>query len=473
MNKIKKYGPLAACCFWALAAVSCIQEGDGMAADSGTATLTVKYGTRAEGEVAVAVKQEGIHTLRLILVQEDKVASNYKATFGTDANNPLEEQVVRFLKFPKKATTIYAIANEEGVEQTAGALGLDSYAEGTAFGETQKNELLDKVIDNSNRKFFPKTQEALVQAGKYLPMTGIATCDMNEEEEHVDVLLKRMVAKLKIKLVNKTGADLPINQIRFGNFFADRSYLFDKSNVLPDGITYAGDNYIQTPTGTSISAGGEGTFIDYVCESAAGTGAYQLGLNDLTDFPLKNILSKEGQPFEAIYRNTCVDITATAHPTGWDLTCTASPWDVEENEVDYKTQLSWTAGAWKETTIFSQTGNNVYLRTDQPAEMTFTIATPEGAEWTAELTNSTDFRIVEGFANGKVVYDASGKPVAQTIKVEVVNPDAQEALSTSLKVFAIIGGDSGNSYELNVTKAGAADGSADENVERFILWQTK
>lgn len=474
MNKIMKYWSLTVYCLLVVLVSSCIQDDDQVEKNNGTASLTVKFSTRS-GTYANSVieEQEGIHTLRLILVQEGKVVSNYKATFGTEANNPLETQEIRFLKFPKKNTTIYAIANEESVEEKPGDLKLDEvYKIGMVF---EASSLLDKVIDNSNRKFFPKTANTLKRDGKYLPMTGMATCNMNniQDEVSVSVSLIRMVAKLRITFVNQTGMVLPIKQIRFGNFWANKSYLFDKQQQLPDNVGYGGENYIQANERDEIPVGGEATLIDYICESAAGEDAYKLGLNDLTDFPLMNILDENKKKITAIYRNTCVDIRATAYPMGWDLTCKTLPWDVEENSVDYKTQLSWTAGIWERNTILDQDGNKIHLDPSLEAKMTFTIATPEGTEWRAELTDKTNFEFV-GSSEGKIEY-IDGQPQLQTIKVKVKDSTSDDRFSTQLKVFAIIGNGgegAGTSYELDITKGGQSN-PTEGDVNRFILEQYK
>lgn len=240
MNRIRIYRwPVAACLMMLLLAASCIKE-EVAEAESGLATLRVRYGTRAaDATDPNAIAREGISTLRLILVQDGKVVSNYKQTLGTADNDPLLYKEVTFLKFPKKPTTIYAIANEESVEQNFSNYTIDS-----PFGQEQVNALLNTVIDNGVRAYFPKTSVALEREGRYLPMTGIGSCPMADDNEIVSISLKRMVAKLRIHLVNQTGADLPIEQIRFGRFFADRSYLFDNNSTPPAGTTYSIDNYI-------------------------------------------------------------------------------------------------------------------------------------------------------------------------------------------------------------------------------------
>lgn len=141
--------------------------------------------------------------------------------------------------------------------------------------------------------------------------------------------------------------------------------------------------------------------------------------------------------------------------------------------MDYKTQLSWTAGIWERNTILDQDGNKIHLDPSLEAKMTFTIATPEGTEWRAELTDKTNFEFV-GSSEGKIEY-IDGQPQLQTIKVKVKDSTSDDRFSTQLKVFAIIGNGgegAGTSYELDITKGGQSN-PTEGDVNRFILEQYK
>lgn len=465
MKKLVTYLCIVGCWMAWLSTASCTQNDDN-ADITDTSNLYVTFSTRVSEPDPLLRPREGIRSLRLILIQEGKVLRNYQEDFGADGQ-PVVQKTITFLGIPNKDISIYAIANEESV-----GLDLTNIAVGTPFGETEKGKLMNTVINNTGRYYFPRTEEALELAGRYLPMTGTAEYRATgEKTQHVAVELTRMTAKMEITFVNQTGADLAVDKIQFGKGASPTlSYLFDQNGRIPEGTTY-NNHYIET--GGKVLPKGEESqpLVVYFCESAAGAGSYQLGLNELTDFPLTDIIDNATmQPVDCLPRNTCLQVRATAHPQGWELHCTVAPWDYTETEIDYKNQLSYNQGTWEKDTYLSKQGSTIQLIPDvnSPAVLHFTIQTPNTAKWTASLTDETYLEIVEGFDAGKAV-DENGKPITQTIKVRVKNPDAQGSYSAQLVVIAVIGDTgSGKSYEMNLV----GGSSASTTEERFTILQS-
>ena len=461
MKKLVTYLSIVCCWIAWLSTASCTQNEENTEVND-TSTLYVTFSTRASEPDPLLRHREGIRTLRLILIQEGKVLRNYQEDFGADGQ-PVIQKTITFLGIPNKDISIYAIANEESVN-----LDFSRISVGSVFDDIARENLTGTVIDNTGRKFFPRTEEALTEANRYLPMTGKAEYKMvtGKKEQQVSVELTRMVAKMEIIFKNETGADLLIDKIHFGKGPSPtKTFLFPKENQLPEGTVY-NDNYVATG-GAILPMNGEGIMVDYFCESNAGAGHYQLGLNDLTDFPLTNIIDTETkQPVAFLWRNTCLRVTATAKVSGWELKCSVLPWDYTETEVDYETQLSYTQGTWDKQSYLNREGNKIQLFRNPertPAVITFTIQTPNTATWQASLTDPMHFEFVEGFDSGKAV-DETGKPVKQTIKIRVKDPDSQESYETQLKVHAII---AGKSYEINLVGEGSSTTD-----ERFTIIQS-
>lgn len=155
--------------------------------------------------------------------------------------------------------------------------------------------------------------------------------------------------------------------------------------------------------------------------------------------------------------------------------CSVQSWDVEDYTVDYKNELSYSAGTWVTGTYFEElAGHEIWLDPTQEAEFNFIIQTPNTARWTAVLTDDAHFSIVEGTEGGDCVQDEDGTPLKQTVKVKVKDPDAEATYRTTLQIIAIIatGGDEGGkSYELDMVNGGQRNPSGEP--ARYTLVQTK
>ena len=171
-----------------------------------------------------------------------------------------------------------------------------------------------------------------------------------------------------------------------------------------------------------------------------------------------------------IVRNEWNKIFARVKSDGYELQLHVQPWVVEDIEVNFEDNLSYTSGGWDEETILGYLNaeeTRVHVNPDEPAVLRFTIQTPNTATWRAQLVGA-DINAFEfvGEHSGNA-YGADGQPVEQQIQVRVTNPESDSSFEVQLQVFATIGG---IDYELDLTNPIRPDES---DVNRFTLIQSR
>ncbi len=177
-------------------------------------------------------------------------------------------------------------------------------------------------------------------------------------------------------------------------------------------------------------------------------------------------LADEDESISQISRNEMLNITITLKENDWKLNYEIVEWEDHEVNVDFTDNLSYTSDGWTDGTYLSLLENNtVHLNPDVTAELKFTIMTPSGATWVATLEGDVnDFEFVDGINSGNAW--SGGNPVEQSIKIKVVDPTSDEPHTATLRVFAVI---AGNTYELDLTNS---EGSQDA-INRFTLLQSR
>ena len=175
-----------------------------------------------------------------------------------------------------------------------------------------------------------------------------------------------------------------------------------------------------------------------------------------------------------IVRNEWNKIFARVKSDGYELQLHVQPWEVEDIEVNFEDNLSYTSGGWDEETILGYLDaeeTRVHVNPDETAVLRFTIQTPNTATWRAQLTGA-DINAFEfvGEHSGNA-YGADGQPVEQLIQVRVTNPESDSSFEVQLQVFATIGG---IDYELDLTNRDDGTVSPGEGiVQRFTLIQSR
>lgn len=432
MRYMKKYTSLTLLTLLVMLAGACSKDTP-MESRAESANITVNIASRGQVDTGnEEVKEhEGIKTLRLIMVQEGKVAGNWLREYK---DNSLT-QTFRILGVKAMDTQLYAIVNEKGVNPDYAT----TFQVGSTFNaSTYKGAALAAIDVATNG----------------IPMEGSTqiTAAQMAEETPVSISVTRALARIDLTVKNKTGGNLSINEINFGPFFPVAGYLMKGQGGT---VLNQAKNFNERQT---ITTNGTHTFTYYLFESSHGT--YTVGMKGSTNYDPAQIYDKDTKPIASIERNQILKIDANANPTGWELRCEVAPWTLKEHEVNYIDQLSYSSHGWVPGTIAGRQENTVELSPDKEAELKFVIQAPNGVtRWIAELDDNTNFELVT--EEGTTIFN-NGQPIEQILKVKVAPNATDPAATTKLHVYAVVG--SAAQYELDLTDS---KGTADLN--NFIL----
>ena len=194
-----------------------------------------------------------------------------------------------------------------------------------------------------------------------------------------------------------------------------------------------------------------------------------------------NIDAETYKELYRLQRNYIYDIAVTIDREGGsridpgtlvNLTYSIMPWDGEEITVDYTDNLSYTSAGWTLESILEimEDGLTVHVNPDENAELKFTINTPSGATWRAQLIGE-DVNYFEFVGENSGTAYSNRQPVEQTLQIRCTDPESEDTHSVTLRVFADIGG---KTYELDLTDPNASmtPGQTDE-INRFTILQSR
>ncbi len=428
---------------------SCIKD-DIAATEAGTANITVNISSRS-GEVdddnSEVLANEDIKTIRLILVQNGKVVSNSKHSFTAPDGQKLLEQGIRIVGVNKAATDFYAVVNEANVNKNFESdFKVGTTFDGPAFSQVQ-------LIAYSS-----------FNSANGLPMVGCETKPSLSDGDEVMIKVTRAVARIDLNINNKTGADLNVSKVSFGEFFPTSGFLFSQSDA---SVQYTEKDFVESET---IENEKSNVFTYYLYESCSNEeGVYKVGLNESPEFPLTQIYDASKTPIKEIKRNTILKINAIANASGWELQCEVAPWDVEEYNQEFSNTLVYSSDGWKPGTIAARDENVIQLIPDTEAELQFMLESPNTVSWVAVLDDNQNFTLLTPEGKNEDIFgvDADGKPIAyqQSIKISLP-PDGERNVQTTLHVYAIVGG---NQYEIDLTDNRDHTGPGEGEVNRFII----
>lgn len=279
------------------------------------------------------------------------------------------------------------------------------------------------------------------------------------------IKVTRAVARIDLNINNKTGADLNVSKVSFGEFFPTSGFLFSQSDA---SVQYTKKDFVESET---IENEKSNVFTCYLYESCSNEeGVYKVGLNDSPEFPLTQIYDAVSKtPIKEIKRNTILKINAIANASGWELQCEVAPWDVEEYNQEFSNTLVYSSDGWKPGTIAARDENVIQLIPDTEAELQFMLESPNTVSWVAVLDDNQNFTLLTPEGKNEDIFgvDADGKPIAyqQSIKISLP-PDGERNVQTTLHVYAIVGG---NQYEIDLTDDRDHTGPGEGEVNRFII----
>ena len=443
---------LLACCL-----TSCIKE-DYAVADKASVTLT--FTTRANGTTDSNLEAgEGMKHLRVLVVDQatSEIRFNYEREFQA---NEISATVTFGDLYAGHTYDFYAIANEESFDgDFSGTPDLKQ------LYETLLNQEAGTLIDASAGKHLPAA------AKRSLKITG-------NENQQLEIEMQRVVAKARVNFINQTGAEQQITDIRLVEVGAANTYLFPRSYDMDYTPNDAGSVDLALGDVTVSASMDEtaSTALGYFYESKAPEGGYVLEATwngKKKTFPLNDMETEEGSDLSQILRNAFINITLTLKQNDWKLEYEVLEWEDAPINIDFKDVLSYMSEGWTEGTYY-QLGvagdeNTVWMNSTRTAELKFVINAPNGTLWRAYLEGDVNaFRFVTPTSGPAY---ADGKPVTQTLQIEVTDPASDERHDAVLRVFADI---AGKTYELDLTDPDKTiqPGSTDE-INRFTLLQSR
>lgn len=324
MKNLRKYLGLTLFLFLAGIMNSCIKDDLSRADSEDTATVTLYINDSRSGETSQVEAGEGIKTLRVIVLDaENKVEFNYKQSFGNETD-PLTEKTITFLGMTTGEKKFYVVANEESL-----GLNDDDYP---AKGARVTNDLLDKVITDAGRSYFPKLKDEITS----LPITGYKEVEITADTKNLTIETYHAVAKIVFKVKNTSSEDITLTGFSLGQFFADQTYLFPSATGQLTGVNYATFDGTVEDTFDAGAAEAVEYFTCYLYETPEDKKNYftvmlfsDLGLEEkavtISDYVVK--------------RNTVINIVATISKEtsvivpNIDLEWQVSPWNSVTNNV--------------------------------------------------------------------------------------------------------------------------------------------
>ena len=273
------------------------------------------FDTRApgvDGQTVQAGPNEGIKTLRVIIVDSESLTVNVNKFYDYSTEpGPVETKMLTIMNLPVGQKDFYVIANEGSVGMND--IDLNAWQEKGTFDDSDKNELLQAVISRG----FPKTEIAKLG----LPIAGVKSENITGTEDQViEIPITRAVAKFVLYINNESGEAFNLNSVNLGKFVADRTYLFPGQNGLPEGVTYNEKKMYSLNANTTVAANddgkGEPAFIGYIYETGTrNAGDFTLSLTSDTrgfeDLAKAVPIQFNQQGRKHISRNEQVEITAT------------------------------------------------------------------------------------------------------------------------------------------------------------------
>lgn len=307
MKTLKQYLGITLLVLTAGITGSCVKdslpETDGSTDSEGTATVTLHINDSRSGDTSPVEAGKGIKTLRVIVLDaENKVEFNYKQSFGNETD-PQTEKTVTFLGMTTGAKKFYVVANEESLDLTD-----DDYpAKGTMV--INPNDLLNKVITDTERSHFPKLKGEVTS----LPVTGYKE-ETITADKNITIETYHAVAKIVFKVENTSSSNITLTGFSLGQFFADQTYLFPSATEQLENVSYGtfGRNNVR---GTFTAGAAEAEYFTcYLYETPEDKKAdFKVTLftdNPDLDLPEATINLNEATDY-VVKRNTVINIVAT------------------------------------------------------------------------------------------------------------------------------------------------------------------
>ena len=294
---------------------SCSQEEAPL--PSGNKTVQINLSTRVGNTEEGTDDENAIHSIRVYAfdaTSNELVGYHHEASIDATKSYIFQMPLNFSLKEDFTSGTVqakfYIVVNEEAVTLN-NTLPEADLEEGIPVNPnaTNPSALNNILIENYGIKTDVPSEG--------LPMSACEEVSLNTETGQVlSFDLYRAVSRIKVQFKNENNSDdIKINTLKFGNFIADKAYLFPKEgNAIPEGTNYQA----QDVNNVNISAGFQeisDAVSCYILPSKAGSGKYEFGFNtDMQNYEMQELQANENGAYSEITelpRNTSLDITAT------------------------------------------------------------------------------------------------------------------------------------------------------------------
>lgn len=301
--------------------------------EKATVTLYINESRSETVETAESEANEGIKTLRVIVVdQEGRVEFNFKQDYRSE-RNPLTQKKITFIGMTTGAKKFYVVANEESIGWDGSRL--------TVGEQPEEGDLLTKVLENVS-EYFPKARRDIGTNG--LPITGYleTTIEEGKKEQTIKINAYHAVAKISMSFINNITNNILIDKLLLGQFIADKTFLFGQNDdVVPEGTVYGDHVFERQGAGATIFPGSyesvehnKNLLEFYVCETAADPATYTVAMESTAS----GISINEPKQFLStldIKRNNWIQVVAT----------------INRNSVATSIKLTWEVKDWNEEKI--------------------------------------------------------------------------------------------------------------------------
>lgn len=284
-------------------------------APTGTKTVQINLSTRVGQTEEGTDAENAIHSIRVYAfdaTSNELVGYHYEPSINVEKTYIFQMPLNFSLKEDFTSGTVqakfYIVVNEKAVilDRTLPEADLEDGIP-TNPSAVSPNALDDiKIQDYSIKTNVPA--EGLPMSCAYENVT------LNTETGQVlNFDLIRAISRIKVCFRNENNSnDIQITTLRFGNFIADKAYLFPKDE-MPSNVSYTSNENIDIST-LNISAPFQETseaVSCYILPSQAGQGKYTFGFNE---YALQELQANENGAYSTITelpRNTSLDIEAT------------------------------------------------------------------------------------------------------------------------------------------------------------------
>lgn len=279
-------------------------------APAGIKTVQINLSTRVGQTEEGTNEENAIHSIRVYAFDnQDQLVGYHKEENLSKTKTYIFQMPLNFsLKEDFTNGTVqakfYIVVNEEAVTLNE-TLPEATLEEGIPVkpSATSPNALDNLIIKNYGIQVDVPTEG--------LPMSACEEVSLNTETGQVlSFDLTRAVSRIKICFKNENNSnDIQINTLKFGNFIADKAFLFPKSEV-PNDVNYTSNENVSVNISAPFQETSEAVSC-YILPSQAGQGKYTFGFNE---YALQELQANENgaySPISELPRNTSLDITAT------------------------------------------------------------------------------------------------------------------------------------------------------------------